>query len=155
MGLTSTFFCDLEKFGRIEASILKTTKVNKVMKAIAKLDPGRIPREEEYRFIHRARALSTLYGEILAEDVEREERRISEALDRVREQAALVRTVKRRSSTDQWIWIDHEDAMSGLERSIARHPSWDSGLAEGPPERGDETKEEYETRLWKWVERNR
>jgi len=84
MASTSRLFQDLEEVGRIEASILKSTKIHKVMKAITKLDPDTIPLEEEYRFISRARDLLDLYMNVLAEDTEGKEMRpLEEALDRV------------------------------------------------------------------------
>ncbi|KAK0754288.1 hypothetical protein B0T18DRAFT_34548 [Schizothecium vesticola] len=174
MASTSRLLQHLEEAGRIEASILKCTKVHKVMKAITKLDPDKIPCEEEYRFISRARDLLDLYLNVLAENTEgKETRPLEEALDRVlvigstdstreastgddaRKPVALgVSTVNRKSSTDQWIWVDKEDdARSASERPMTRHPGWDNGSVEGPPERGDETKQEYETRLWRWAER--
>ncbi|KAK0725114.1 hypothetical protein B0H67DRAFT_569601 [Lasiosphaeris hirsuta] len=131
----------------LDGSGIKESEIYKVTKAITRLDPGRIPREDEYRFVHRARALSALYAEILAEDTEGKETRISEALVGVREQAAVGRTVNRGPSADWWIWGGDEDAMSGSERPMTRHPGWDSGLVDGPPDRGDATKEEYEARL--------
>jgi hypothetical protein len=84
MASTSRLLQDLEEAGRIEASILKSTKIHRVMKAITKLAPDTIPREEEYRFISRARDLLDLYMSVLAENTEgKETRPLEEALDRV------------------------------------------------------------------------
>ncbi|KAK0652620.1 hypothetical protein B0T16DRAFT_505206 [Cercophora newfieldiana] len=136
--LTSGYFHDLEELGRIESSILTSSKVHKVMKGIIRLDPEVLPQEQAYRFLARAQALLAFYLEILAEDGEGKEERISGALEKVREEAAVVKVpeqapvgkmVERKSSTDQWVWVKHEDAKK----------------------RGDESVEEYEERLSKWM----
>jgi len=75
MASTSRLLQDLEEAGRIEASVLKYTKIHKVMKAITNLDPDAIPREGDYRFISRARDLVDLYMNVLAEDTEGKETR--------------------------------------------------------------------------------
>jgi hypothetical protein len=153
MASTSRLLQHLEETGRIEASILKSTKIHKVMKAITKLAPDTIPREEEYRFVSRARDLLDLYMNVLAENTEgKETRPLEEAFNRVLVIDSTDPT-REESSTDQWIWVDEQDdARSASERRITRHPGWDNGSVEGPPERGDETKQEYEARLWRWAE---
>ncbi|KAK3373635.1 hypothetical protein B0T24DRAFT_624118 [Lasiosphaeria ovina] len=174
MASTSGLLQRLEEARPIDASILKCTKIHKVMKGITKLNPDTIPGEEEYRFISRARHLLDMYMKVLADGTEvKETRPLKEALDRVsaigspdpmreasteddaRKPVALdARAVNRKSSTDQWIWVDEEDdARSASERPMTRHPGWDDGSAEGPPERGDETRDEYEARLWRWANR--
>ncbi|KAL3704710.1 hypothetical protein TMatcc_008382 [Talaromyces marneffei ATCC 18224] len=49
---------ELEAFGEIEVSIIRETKINKVLRAIIKLPS--IPKEEQYRF--RARSIDILQG---------------------------------------------------------------------------------------------
>ncbi|VUC34488.1 unnamed protein product [Clonostachys rosea] len=55
----------LENFGaNLEVPIIKATKINKVMKAILKLDS--IPREEEFKFKARAQALLDQWNKLMA-----------------------------------------------------------------------------------------
>ncbi|CAH0001114.1 unnamed protein product [Clonostachys byssicola] len=55
----------LENFGaNLEVPIIKATKINKVMKAILKLDS--IPREEEFKFKSRAQALLDQWNKLMA-----------------------------------------------------------------------------------------
>lgn len=51
----SEFLGKLETFPDLEAEIIKSTKINKVLKAILKLDP--IPKEEEFKFKTRSQTL--------------------------------------------------------------------------------------------------
>jgi len=153
MDSTSTNLSRLEYVSRIlEASILKTTKLHKVMKAITKLDPARIPREEEYRFVDRARALLALYTGILAEDAEGRETGVSRVPDDGdREQTGVYKTVDEGQSADDWVWIDNSGEEMGIfQRPIPPHPCWNTDEAGRLPECGDMTREEYETVLWKF-----
>lgn len=52
------YLSELEAFGEIEVSIIRETKINKVLRAIIKLPS--IPKEEQYRF--RARSVDILQG---------------------------------------------------------------------------------------------
>lgn len=60
----SGFLTILEKFPDLEAAIIKTTKINKVLKAILKLES--IPQEEEYNFKPRSRTLLDKWNKALA-----------------------------------------------------------------------------------------
>lgn len=62
----SDFLSKLESVPDLEASIIRETKINKVLKAILKLDT--IPKEEEFRFKPRSQALLEKWNEILAVD---------------------------------------------------------------------------------------
>jgi hypothetical protein len=62
----SEFIVVLEKFGDLEVSIIRATKINKVLKAILKLDA--IPREEEFQFKKRSQALLDRWNKLLASD---------------------------------------------------------------------------------------
>ena len=67
--LVSDYLGRLEGLGHIEAGILKTTKIHKVMKYIAqKMKPQNIPHEAEFQLISRSHALWRTYLQILAED---------------------------------------------------------------------------------------
>lgn len=54
----------LEKFTDLEAAIIKATKINKVLKAILKLET--IPQEEEFNFKPRSRTLLDKWNKALA-----------------------------------------------------------------------------------------
>lgn len=62
----SDFITLLEKFGNLEVSIIRETKINKVLKAILKLDA--VPREEEFQFKKRSQSLLDKWNKLLAGD---------------------------------------------------------------------------------------
>ncbi|KAG5923095.1 hypothetical protein E4U61_004377 [Claviceps capensis] len=62
----SDFITLLEKFGNLEVSIIRETKINKVLKAILKLDA--VPREEEFQFKKRSQTLLDKWNKLLAGD---------------------------------------------------------------------------------------
>lgn len=55
----------LENFDGIEVSIIRATKINKVLKAILKL--GTIPREEEFNFKSRSKTLLDKWNKLMAD----------------------------------------------------------------------------------------
>ncbi|KAK6954435.1 hypothetical protein Daesc_004402 [Daldinia eschscholtzii] len=62
----SEFLAKLETFPDLEVSIIRATKINKVLKAILKLDT--IPKEEEYEFKPRSQTLLNKWNKLLATD---------------------------------------------------------------------------------------
>jgi hypothetical protein len=62
----SDFIQMLENFADLEVSIIRATKINKVLKAILKLDS--IPREDEFHFKNRSQALLDKWTKLLAGD---------------------------------------------------------------------------------------
>ena len=62
----SDFLAKLETFPDLEVSIIRATKINKVLKAILKLEA--IPKEEEYTFKSRSQSLLDKWNKILATD---------------------------------------------------------------------------------------
>ena len=62
----SDFLKELESYPDLEGSIIRTTKIHKVLKAMMKLTS--IPLDEEYHFRDRAHALLQKWNEILASD---------------------------------------------------------------------------------------
>ncbi|KAI0842059.1 hypothetical protein F5Y06DRAFT_167017 [Hypoxylon sp. FL0890] len=62
----SEFLAKLETFPDLEASIIRVTKINKVLKAILKLDE--IPKEEEFQFKPRSQTLLDKWTKTLAAD---------------------------------------------------------------------------------------
>ena len=60
------FFAQLENFEDLELSILKSTKIHKVLKAILKLPS--IPKEEEYKFMERSNRLLQGWNKVLVGD---------------------------------------------------------------------------------------
>ncbi|EHK26409.1 uncharacterized protein TRIVIDRAFT_229361 [Trichoderma virens Gv29-8] len=62
----SSFINILEKFDDLEVSIIRGTKINKVFKAILKLDS--IPREEDFKFKKRSQALLDKWNKLLASE---------------------------------------------------------------------------------------
>lgn len=61
-------FNNLESTSNLEASIIKGTKIHKVLKAIIKL--GSIPRDDEFKFKERSQKLLSTWAKILASDLE-------------------------------------------------------------------------------------
>lgn len=55
----------LENFSGMEVSIIRATKINKVLKAILKLDS--IPREEEFNFKARSKTLLDKWNKLMAD----------------------------------------------------------------------------------------
>ena len=62
----SDFLKELESYPDLEGSIIRATKIHKVLKAMIKLPS--IPLDEEYQFKDRAHALLQKWNEILASD---------------------------------------------------------------------------------------
>lgn len=63
MGMMSDYLTKLEGFPDLETSIIRFTKINKVLKAMLKLD--NIPREEEFEFKHRSQTLLDKWNKLL------------------------------------------------------------------------------------------
>lgn len=68
MSQANQYFDKLEGWGDLEVSIIKQTKINKVLKAIIKLSS--IPSDAEYNFKDRALALLDSWNQSLANDPE-------------------------------------------------------------------------------------
>ncbi|ODA81973.1 hypothetical protein RJ55_00478 [Drechmeria coniospora] len=66
MKAMSDFITMLEGFVDLEVSIIRSTKINKVLKAILKLEA--IPREEEFQFKKRSQSLLDKWNKLLASD---------------------------------------------------------------------------------------
>lgn len=66
MATMATYFDKLEKHPDLEVSIIRNTKINKVLKMIVKLDT--IPRDEEFQFRHRAMGILTSWKSVLESD---------------------------------------------------------------------------------------
>ncbi|TQN75262.1 PWWP domain-containing protein2, partial [Colletotrichum shisoi] len=64
MKMMSDYITKLESFPDLEVSIIRSTKINKVLKAILKLDS--IPKEEEFNFNRRSQTLLDKWTKILA-----------------------------------------------------------------------------------------
>lgn len=62
----SEFISKLEGYSELEVSIIRTTKINKVLKAIIKLSS--IPREEEFKFKSRSQTLLDKWNKLLASE---------------------------------------------------------------------------------------
>ena len=62
----SDYLTKLEAFPDLEVSIIRATKINKVLKAILKLDS--IPKESEFNFKSRSQALLDQWTKLLAVD---------------------------------------------------------------------------------------
>jgi hypothetical protein len=67
MKTMSEYVHKLEQFTELEVSIIRVTKINKVLKAILKLES--IPREDEFHFKTRSQALLDKWNKLLASDV--------------------------------------------------------------------------------------
>ncbi|KAJ5780843.1 hypothetical protein N7457_006003 [Penicillium paradoxum] len=66
MASMATYFDKLEKHSDLEVSIIRSTKINKVLKMIVKLNS--IPRDEEFNFRHRAMSILSNWKNILDAD---------------------------------------------------------------------------------------
>lgn len=62
----SEFISKLETYADLEVSIIRTTKINKVLKAIIKLSS--IPKDEDFNFKKRSHELLAKWNKILADD---------------------------------------------------------------------------------------
>lgn len=62
----SEFVSKLEGYADLEVSIIRQTKINKVLKAILKLNT--IPKEEEFKFKPRSQALLDKWNKLLANE---------------------------------------------------------------------------------------
>lgn len=67
MKMMSEYLSKLEGFPDLETDIIRITKINKVLKAMLKLD--NIPKEEEFEFKPRSQALLDTWNRLLAQDV--------------------------------------------------------------------------------------
>lgn len=63
MATMGTFFDRLENHADLEVSIIRSTKINKVLKMIVKLNS--IPRDEEFNFRHRAMDILSKWKNVL------------------------------------------------------------------------------------------
>lgn len=66
MQLMSDYITKLEAFPDLEVSIIRATKINKVLKAILKLE--NIPKEDEFKFKPRSQVLLDKWNKLLAVD---------------------------------------------------------------------------------------
>lgn len=66
MKLMSDYLTKLEDLPDLETDIIKKTKINKLLKAMLKLD--NIPKEEEFRFKPRSQALLNEWNKVLSSD---------------------------------------------------------------------------------------
>lgn len=66
MKMMSDYLAKLEGFSDLETDIIRVTKINKVLKAILKLDI--IPKEEEFEFKPRSQVLLDKWNRLLASD---------------------------------------------------------------------------------------
>ncbi|KAJ5157596.1 uncharacterized protein N7482_008696 [Penicillium canariense] len=66
MAAMASYFDKLEKHPDLEVAIIRSTKINKVLKMIVKLDT--IPRDEEFNFRHRAMNILTSWKSVLETD---------------------------------------------------------------------------------------
>lgn len=66
MKVMSEFLTKLEAFPDLEVSIIRATKINKVLKAILKLE--NIPKEEEFKFKPRSQTLLDKWNKLLASE---------------------------------------------------------------------------------------
>lgn len=66
MEMMSDYITKLEQFPDLEVSIIRVTKINKVLKAILKLE--NIPRESEYKFHARSQVLLEKWNKLLQAD---------------------------------------------------------------------------------------
>jgi hypothetical protein len=64
----SEFVTKLEGYSDLEVSIIRATKINKVLKAILKLTS--IPKEEEFQFKPRSQSLLDKWNKLLASETE-------------------------------------------------------------------------------------
>lgn len=62
----SEYITILENFHELEVAIIRVTKINKVLKAILKLES--IPREEEFHFKERSQVLLNKWNKLLANE---------------------------------------------------------------------------------------
>lgn len=66
MASMSTYIGKLEGYGDLEVSIIRTTKINKVLKAIMKLNT--IPKDEEFNFRSRSVELLSKWNKLLGSE---------------------------------------------------------------------------------------
>ena len=62
----SSYIKKLENYGELEVSIIKATKINKVLKALIKLNT--IPKDEEFKFRERSMEMLTKWNKLLGND---------------------------------------------------------------------------------------
>jgi hypothetical protein len=67
MAVMSNYITKLEAHTNLEASIIRATKVNKVLKAILKLDS--IPKDEQYQFRRRSLDILVKWKNLLESDI--------------------------------------------------------------------------------------
>jgi hypothetical protein len=96
MSSMSEFITKLEGYADLEVSIIRATKINKVLKAILKL--GTIPREEEFNFKTRSQALLDKWNKLLAVD---QDAPTTPATNGVKQDAEPTNGVKERASDEK------------------------------------------------------
>jgi hypothetical protein len=68
MAVMANFISKLEEYGDLEVSIIRSTKINKVLKALIKLNT--IPKDEEFDFKGRSMNLLARWNKALGADAE-------------------------------------------------------------------------------------
>ena len=65
MPLFDKLFTKIETYEEMSVTCLRSSKIHKVMRLIAKLPDGKIPRDEEFRFRTRAKVLTEKWQRML------------------------------------------------------------------------------------------
>jgi hypothetical protein len=115
MALMSSLFTKLEGYQELEVSIIRATKVNKVLKAIIKLNS--IPKDEEYQFRRRALDLLGKWKHLLQSDLPADE--------------------QGKESKPQLNGVHKEDEASGEKTDEAKEQSAEKESAEPAEKEGD------------------
>ncbi|EED16099.1 PWWP domain protein [Talaromyces stipitatus ATCC 10500] len=130
MDLMAKFMTELENYGEIEVSIIRKTKIQKVLKAIIKLPS--IPKEEEYHFKQRSMDILTGWKNLLDSDIptpappaDKEAKPESNGANALRHEAA---------SADEPKADGPEPKLIGAEPSEAADDVEDQSMADAAPE---------------------
>lgn len=121
----TTYMAQLEELGTLEGNIVKKTKVYKVLKGILKL-PW-IPREEEFKFKPRSRAMLTQWDMLSGEDAADEGAAPATNGDKPEEKGDSTAEEKK-----------EETAPAVIEEAKPKDADGDVAMAEAAPESKDD-----------------
>ncbi|MCJ1402766.1 hypothetical protein MMC11_005987 [Xylographa trunciseda] len=137
----SGFLSKLETYPDLEGSIIRATKIHKVLKAMIRLTS--IPKDEEYQFKKRSHELLTKWNKILQDDPTPGGDKDDDAKDDAKPEAATTNGTSK--ETEEEAVAPEEESEKALEKKIGTTVEGEKEAAEPASTAPEETAEEAKT----------